>query len=356
MLKKMIGLGAAMALVGCGGGGGDSGGNSGGNTNTPSTPQCTATQYLEANVCKNKASQSITDLRISNSLTVGAKATISAITSSGLAVAYSSKTPSVCSVSGDQVTAIKAGECSLAANQAGDAKTLAADEVVGRAIVSGLVSASKLTQTGIITCGNETTNGLLCTADALGALYGLGQDGEVQAGEKMSYTLLTQNGADCVKDNVTGLLWEQKIDDGSLRDTDWTYTWYSTDSASNGGAAGFQDYRDYDSKYTRSTCGNSLSKCNTQAYVAALNAANYCGYSDWRMPTRMELIGLVDYGRVNSSINPVFVNTPSAVYYWSASSHPSIGASAWLVYFANGDTYDLYKGGAFHVRAVRAGQ
>lgn len=355
MLKKMMGLGAAMALVGCGGGGGDSGGNLGGNTNTPSTPQCTATQYLEANVCKNKASQSITGLNLP-AMKVDEKVVLAATASSGLALVYSSKTPTICSVSGNQVTAIKAGECSIAANQAGDAKTLAAAEVVAKATVTlAFTTNSKLTQTGITTCGNETTNGLPCTADALGALYGLGQDGEVQAGQKMNYTLLTQNGADCVKDNVTGLLWEQKTDDGGLRDKDWTYTWYNTDRATNGGAAGFQDRRDVESTFTGSTCGNGLTKCNTQDYVAALNAANYCGYSDWRMPSEEDLSSIVDFGRVNPSINPIFSHTQS-IRYWSASPNDYFNNGAWGVYFSNGDSHSFNgKSADYYVRAVRAG-
>lgn len=347
MFKKMMGLSAAMALVGCGGGGGDSGGN----TNTPSTPQCTATQYLEANVCKNKASQSITGLNLP-AMTVGEKVALAATASSGLAVVYSSKTPTVCGVSGNQVTALQAGECSIAANQAGDAKTLAAVEVLAKATVSAAMIASKLPQTGITTCGNETENNLPCTKAALGDLHGLGQDGEVQAGQKMSYTLLTQNGSDCVKDNVTGLVWEQKTDDGGLRDRDWIYTWYSTDSTSNGGSKGYQDYRDYDPSYT-STCGNSLSKCNTQAYVAALNAANYCGYRDWRMPSEEELVSIVDFGRVNPSINPMFSHTQSD-FYWSASPIADGNGDAWNVYFLDGNVYSNFKGYNVYVRAVRA--
>lgn len=350
MLKKIVGVGAAMALVGCGGGGGDSAGN----TNTPSTPQCTATQYLDANICKNKASQTVTGLNLP-AMTVGETVTLAATASSGLAVVYSSKTPTVCSVSGNQVTAIKAGECSIAANQAGDAKTLAAAEVVVNAIISAPMITSKLPQTGITTCGNETTNGLLCTAEALGALYGLAQDGEVQAGQKMSYTLLTQNGAACVQDNVTGLLWEQKTDDGGLRDKDWTYTWYNTNSAGNGGVVGYQDHRDYDNTYTKSTCGNSLSKCNTQAYVAALNAANYCGHSDWRMPSEEELSSIVDFGRASPSIHPIFSHTQSDVY-WSVSPNADNSGDAWDVYFGKGGSDYDGKGINSHVRAVRANQ
>lgn len=368
MLKKMIGLGTVMALVGCGGGGGDSSGNSGFNTSTPSTPQCTATQYLEANICRNKASQSITGLSLS-AMTVGEKATLAAKASSGLAVVYSSKTPTICSVSGNQVTAIKAGECSIAANQAGDAKILAAAEVVVKTTVSTPMIASKLPQTGITTCGNETENNLPCTKAALGDLHGLGQDGEVQAGQEIAYTLLTQNGADCVQDNATGLVWEQKTDDGGLRFKMWLYTWYNTDSASNGGFEGYQDYRDLNPTLTASACGNSLSKCNTQAYIAALNAANYCGYSDWRMPGEEELSSLIYYDTDQPpSIDPIF-NTAVLGLYWTASSYyyyepndpngpndPHDPNDVWAVSFYEGDTGQFSKGLNSFVLAVRAGQ
>jgi len=346
MLKKMMGLGAAMALVGCGGGG-DS-------ANTNSTPQCPATQYLEANICKNKASQSIAGLNLP-AMTVDEKVMLAATASSGLAVVYSSKTPTICSVSGNQVTALQAGECSIAANQAGDVKTLAADEVVVKTtVIIGFIKNSKFTQTGITTCATETQSSLPCTKAALGDLHGLGQDGEVQAGQKMSYTLLTQNGADCVKDNVTGLLWEQKTDDGGLRDKDWRYSWYSTDSTTNGGVAGYQGFQDVD-LFAYSDCGDSLPKCNTQAYIAALNAANYCGYSDWRMPRDEELTKIVDFSRTNPSINPIFSHTQSDVY-WSASPSASDSDFAWNVRFKFGHSYYYPKDANFHVRAVRAGQ
>ena len=40
------------------------------------------------------------------------------------------------------------------------------------------------------------------------------------------------------RDNVTGLIWELKTDDGSVHDKDNTYTWYDPDPVTNGGNAG----------------------------------------------------------------------------------------------------------------------
>jgi 2',3'-cyclic-nucleotide 2'-phosphodiesterase (5'-nucleotidase family) len=53
-------------------------------------------------------------------LTVGATATLSATATSNLAVSFSSQTTSVCTVSGNTVTAVAVGTCSINANQPGD--------------------------------------------------------------------------------------------------------------------------------------------------------------------------------------------------------------------------------------------
>ena len=39
----------------------------------------------------------------------------------------------------------------------------------------------------------------------------------------------------CVKDNATGLIWEEKTNDQGLRDKEWTYTWHDSDANNNGG-------------------------------------------------------------------------------------------------------------------------
>lgn len=52
---------------------------------------------------------------------VGSSLTLAASDTSGLPVAYVSQTPTVCSVSGGQVTTLQIGTCTIAASQAGDA-------------------------------------------------------------------------------------------------------------------------------------------------------------------------------------------------------------------------------------------
>lgn len=53
-------------------------------------------------------------------LTVGASVALAANATSSLTVAFTSQTPSVCSVSGTNVTALSVGTCTVAANQPGD--------------------------------------------------------------------------------------------------------------------------------------------------------------------------------------------------------------------------------------------
>lgn len=91
---------------------------------------------------------------ISQSITFGAQAAQTylsggtfainplATASSGLAVAYSSLTAGVCTVSGSTVTMISAGTCTLAADQAGNGTTYAAASQVTQNVVLALTTGS----------------------------------------------------------------------------------------------------------------------------------------------------------------------------------------------------------------------
>lgn len=102
---------------------------------------------------------------------------------------------------------------------------------------------------------------------------------------------------DCIKDNRTNLMWENKTNDNGLRDKKWRYSWYSPGSADNEGDEESLWEIDHATGKAINTCGNTLGQCNTHAYVAALNASHYCGYSDWRMPEIDELESIVDFSK-----------------------------------------------------------
>jgi|GEM_PF-6019884 len=102
------------------------------------TPVCTATEFLDVsnNVCKAKATQTITGLALPNPFIVGQSHTLMAKSSAGLAVAYATKTTDVCSVTDTIVKALKGGTCTIETTQAGDDKTLAAEIINASATVN----------------------------------------------------------------------------------------------------------------------------------------------------------------------------------------------------------------------------
>jgi YVTN family beta-propeller protein len=73
--------------------------------------------------------QSITFAAVSTQLLSAQTVTLSATASSNLAVAFTSATPAVCTVSGSTVTMVKIGDCTINANQAGGSGWDAATEV-----------------------------------------------------------------------------------------------------------------------------------------------------------------------------------------------------------------------------------
>ena len=145
----------------------------------------------------------------------------------------------------------------------------------------------------------------------------------------------------CVRDNVTGLVWEVKTSKG-LRGQGNSYTWYNPDTAENGGAAGTQN---------GGRCEGS--NCDTHAYAQEVNKQGLCGANDWRLPTRKELLSIVDNGQLKPAIDGnYFPNTPSA-HFWSSSPYADKTGLAWQVYFQYGEALTAEKGQDGQVRLVR---
>jgi len=158
----------------------------------------------------------------------------------------------------------------------------------------------------------------------------------------------------CVKDNVTGLIWEVKTNDGKLHNRDDRYTWYNTDQETNGGAVGSDDQGGDTCHGYRS--GVATTYCNTQEYVNRVNADYWCRASDWRMPTRKELESLVVYNYAGRTIDtgyfPNAVNSNS----WSGTPHATNTASAWKVDFFYGSSKYEPRSSSYAVRLVRDGR
>ncbi len=233
----------------------------------------------------------------------------------------------------------------------------------------------KLNDTGITTCSNDTQNGQTCPL-----LSHPNQDGDngrdVTANDDsdghagFSFTKISNTGVEllaeatewsCVKDNVTGLIWEVKTDDGGLHDKDDRYTWYEPDSSKNGGFAGYQKPSDYDSTWSDTICygfttGDANTYCNTKAYVDRVNNAGLCGATDWRMPSKEELRSIVSYDRYNPAIDTAWFPNTQSSSFWSASPYAGYGDGAWFVGFDYGYDGTGNKSISRYVRLVRSGQ
>ena len=155
----------------------------------------------------------------------------------------------------------------------------------------------------------------------------------------------------CVRDNHTGLTWEEKSNDGGLRDQDWTYAWYNPDPVSNGGAAGYLDPTS-----GSGWCAGTLAHCNTEAYATAVNGQGLCGANDWRLPKRQELQSIVHWGRVGPSIDITYFPHTVSKVFWSSSPYADGSNGAWFVYFNYGYVNDSYRSNDYSVRLVRGGQ
>lgn len=131
---------------------------------------------------------------------------------------------------------------------------------------------------------------------------------------------------ECVQSDLTGLVWEGKTASG-LRAGSNSYT-----NAGGGGAG------------------------DTSGYIAAVNASNLCGFSDWRLPTPQELQNLVRYGVVG----PISINlsklpntSDDAGGYWTSASAPLGGSQRWSVSFGTGARTTATPSTLRHVRLVR---
>ena len=143
----------------------------------------------------------------------------------------------------------------------------------------------------------------------------------------------------CVKDNVTNLIWEVKTASG-LQNSSYTYAW--------GNDAGI------------ASCGASVSLCNTDAFVAALNAVDLCGETanDWRLPTVRELLGIVHNGLPSFSAAMIDVNYFPATqggWYWTSDTYAPDPSYAWTVDFSSGSLVGN-RANIACVRLVRSGQ
>jgi len=125
-----------------------------------------------------------------------------------------------------------------------------------------------------------------------------------------------------VKDNVTGLIWENKTDDNSIHDKDNTYSWYDA-----------QD-----------------------VFIKNLNTNAFGGATDWRLPTIKELASITNLKTYEPAIDKNFFYNNCVDFYWTSTTSSSYTNISWRINFYSGhDSYD-FKSSPYYVTAVRGVQ
>jgi len=200
---------------------------------------------------------------------------------------------------------------------------------------------------GSATCW-ATFNAALAKADATAA----------KSGTACRYV---DNGDGTVSDLNTGLMWEQTTgtvfgtNTNKINDVNNTYTWCVNNGSGHCDTA--SDLPD-GTAFTvfLATLNNGASSDGTTITGCF---ANHC---DWRLPSIVELFGIVDLSAPGCSaytspcIDPIFGPTQSN-FYWTATTYAGRPSTAWDVDFRTGGglLIDFNKLFTYYVRAVRSG-
>ena len=136
----------------------------------------------------------------------------------------------------------------------------------------------------------------------------------------------------CVRDNFSGLIWEVKQPStlprfGTLRSVDNYYSMNSDQAAL--------------------TSCPSEDECSVEMFVDTVNEQTFCGGANWRLPSYMELLQLMDYYDIDKSsllASEYFSHTPDTAelghkFYWVSDTSAEGGASSfnWVLDLETGD-------------------
>ena len=201
-------------------------------------------------------------------------------------------------------------------------------------LVAGFVSVGnggskdntiKLPKTGQTTCYDSSGDEISCA--------NTGQDGDLQQGAAWPNPRFSANADTAITDNLTGLAWAPNGNLMPTRDPHWQKEVKTFD-----GAVTWQQALDY---------------------VAKLNAENYLGHNDWRLPNFVEIGSLVNKAQSDTAAwlnSQGFTNVQAGDFYWSSTSYTNDTVKAWAADMTYGNMRYLKKPNSNFVWPVRGGQ
>lgn len=220
---------------------------------------------------------------------------------------------------------------------------------------NGFEKIKKLNDTGIIWAGDYPSNNNIDCNSNMTVLQdcNIGRDSNGATNDNtdghagFNFTKLDSNGQSlsstalnwtCVKDNVTGLVWEVKTNDSGIHDKINTYQWGGLTAIGRDHPNRLGEY--YDS-------WNNL--------VQESNDNNFCGFSNWRVPNIKELSSIINKNIVNPAIDENFFPNTVSDWYWSSAPIAGDEDIAWFLYFNNG--YESFNNRNMNgrIRLVRTG-
>ncbi len=149
----------------------------------------------------------------------------------------------------------------------------------------------------------------------------------------------------CLRDEQSSLVWELKSDEAGLHDWRNTYSWYNPTQA----------HHELDYRGTADAGSCSGSQCDTWSIVAAANEERFCGFDDWRMPSKDEMFSISDLRKAKSppTIAIEYFPHAQAEEYWTANDYSFQPDSAWVWNFQYGHDRVDWKKSPKLVRLVR---